>query len=33
MASGIIAKCTDGKRVKMGSQPHQLAAVIKVMSP
>lgn len=27
MAAGIIAKCTDGKRVKMGAQPHQLAAV------
>ncbi len=27
MAASIIAKCTDGKRVKMGSQPNQLAAV------
>ena len=27
MAASIIAKCTDGKRVKMGAQPHQLAAV------
>lgn len=27
MAASIIAKCIDGKRVKMGSQPHQLAAV------
>ncbi len=26
MAAAIIAKCTDGKRVKMGSQPNQLAA-------
>jgi hypothetical protein len=27
MTAGIIAKCTDGKRVKMGAQPNQLAAV------
>lgn len=28
MASVIFAKCSDGKRVKMGAQPHQLAAVV-----
>ena len=28
MAAGIIAKCTDGARVKMGAQPNQLAAVV-----
>lgn len=27
MAASVIAKCTDGKRVKMGAQPNQLAAV------
>ncbi len=27
MAASLIAKCTDGKRVKMGAQPNQLAAV------
>lgn len=27
MSASIIAKCTDGKRVKMGAQPNQLAAV------
>jgi hypothetical protein len=27
MASGIIAKCTDGTGVKMGAQPDQLAPV------
>jgi hypothetical protein len=27
MASSIIEKCTDGKNVKMGSQPNQLAVV------
>jgi len=27
MAASITAKCTDGKQVKMGAQPHQLAAV------
>lgn len=28
MASVIFAKCSDGERVKMGAQPHQLAAVV-----
>ncbi len=27
MAVSIAAKCTDGKRVKMGASPHQLAAL------
>jgi hypothetical protein len=27
MAAHISAKCTDGQRVKMGAQPHQLATV------
>ena len=27
MASSLIEKCTDGKNVKMGAQPNQLAAV------
>ncbi len=27
MAAVIVAKCTDGKQVKMGAQPNQLAAV------
>jgi hypothetical protein len=27
MAGSIIAKCTDCKRVTMGAQPNQLAAV------
>jgi hypothetical protein len=27
MAAGIIGKCTDGRRVRMGAQPNQLAAV------
>ena len=27
MAASIAAKCTDGKRVKMGASPHQLAAL------
>jgi hypothetical protein len=27
MAASLIAKCTDGQRVKMGAQPNQLAAV------
>ncbi|MFN7561988.1 MAG: hypothetical protein ACK5TH_09430 [Prosthecobacter sp.] len=31
MASVIVSKCTDGKRVKMGAQPHQLAAVVEVV--
>lgn len=31
MASAIINKCTDGTRVKMGAQPHQLAAVVEVV--
>jgi hypothetical protein len=31
MASVIINKCTDGTRVKMGAQPHQLAAVAEVV--
>jgi hypothetical protein len=31
MASVIISKCTDGTRVKMGAQPHQLAAVAEVV--
>jgi hypothetical protein len=31
MASVIINKCTDGTRVKMGAQPHQLAAVVDVV--
>lgn len=28
MTAGIIGKCTDGKRVKMGAQPDQLAAAL-----
>jgi len=32
MAASLIAKCTDGKRVKMGAQPNQLAAVAGVLS-
>lgn len=31
MASVIVNKCTDGTRVKMGAQPHQLAAVAEVV--
>jgi len=31
MASVIISKCTDGTRVKLGAQPHQLAAVAEVV--
>ncbi len=27
MAAGIVGKCTDGRRVRMGAQPNQLAAV------
>ena len=27
MSASIVAKCTDGQRVKMGAQPHQLASV------
>jgi len=27
MASSLIEKCTDGRQVKMGAQPHQLASV------
>ena len=27
MAASLIAKCTDGTRVKMGASPHQLAAL------
>ncbi len=27
MSASIVAKCTDGQRVKMGAQPHQLATV------
>lgn len=30
MASAIVAKCTDGRRVKLGAQPEQLAAVARV---
>jgi hypothetical protein len=30
MAASIISKCTDGKQSKMGSQPHQLAAIPEV---
>ncbi|QOV90601.1 hypothetical protein [Humisphaera borealis] len=28
MAAMIVGKCTDGRRVRMGSQPHQLAGVV-----
>jgi hypothetical protein len=31
MASTLVNKCTDGTRVKLGAQPHQLAAVIEVV--
>ena len=31
VASLIIAKCTDGRRVKLGAQPEQLAAVAHVI--
>jgi hypothetical protein len=31
MASVIVSKCTDGTRVKLGVQPHQLAAVAEVV--
>ena len=31
MAAMIVSKCTDGTRVKMGAQPHQLAAVVEVV--
>ncbi len=31
MASVIINKCTDGTRVKLGAQPHQLAAVAELV--
>jgi hypothetical protein len=27
VASSLVEKCTDGTRVKMGAEPHQLAAV------
>lgn len=30
MASSLVAKSSDGERVKMGAQPHQLAAVARV---
>ncbi|RFC49551.1 MAG: hypothetical protein DVB23_000072 [Verrucomicrobia bacterium] len=33
MASGLIAKCSGGGGVRMGAQPHQLAAVLKLQSP
>lgn len=29
MATSLVAKCTDGKRVRMGAQPDQLAAVVR----
>ena len=32
MTADIIAKCTDGQRVKMGAQPHQLATVAQACS-
>jgi len=28
VAASLVEKCTDGTRVKMGAQPHQLAAVV-----
>ncbi len=31
MASTLVNKCTDGTRVKLGAQPHQLATVIEVV--
>jgi hypothetical protein len=31
MASVIVSKCTDSTRVKMGAQPHQLAAVVELV--
>lgn len=31
MAASLVAKCTDGKRVKLGAQPHQLSAVVDVV--
>jgi hypothetical protein len=31
MAAMIVSQCTDGIRVKMGAQPHQLAAVADVV--
>lgn len=31
MASTLVNKCTDGARVKLGAQPHQLAAVVEVV--
>lgn len=31
MAAMIVSQCTDGTRVKMGAQPHQLAAVADVV--
>jgi hypothetical protein len=30
MAASLVAKCTDGKRVNLGAQPHQLSAVVDV---
>ena len=33
MASVIVSKCTDGTRVRMGAQPHQLAAVMEILPP
>lgn len=30
MAADLVGKCTDGKRVRMGAQPDQLAAVARV---
>jgi hypothetical protein len=30
MASTLVNKCTDGARVKLGAQPHQLAAVAEI---
>jgi hypothetical protein len=32
MASSILAKCTNGRRVKMGAQPHQLAEVLTILA-
>ena len=32
MASTIVNKCTDGTRVKLGAQPHQLGAVVEVLA-
>jgi len=33
MAAGLVAKSTDGRRVKMGAAPHQLAAVALAPAP